>query len=97
MAFTYSVIDVSALAVGDQVRAAVAKDGHCYSYDVPTTGGATFQTVAKIVAAPAPPGGTGTDVLYTVYMTAANPFNAPIDFTLKGSSNDFVVKATGTA
>lgn len=97
MAFTYSIVDVSALAVGDQVRAAVAQDGHCYSYAVPTVGGTSFQTVAKIVKADVAPGASSTEVLYTVYMNAANPYNLPVQFTLKGSSNDFVVKATGTA
>jgi hypothetical protein len=97
MAFTYSIVDVSALAVGDQVRAAVAADGHCYSYPVPTTGGATFATVSKIVVAPAPPGASASEVLYTVYIGASNPYSLPVDFTLKGTSNDFVVKATGTA
>lgn len=97
MAFSYSIIDVSALAVGDQVRAAVAQDGHCYNYPVPTGTGNTFQTVSKIVVAAAPPGASATEVLYTVYMVSANPFSAPVDFTLKGTSNDFIVKATGSA
>jgi len=43
MAFTYSLVTVNNLAVGDQVRAAVAADGHAYVFPVPTTGGASFQ------------------------------------------------------
>jgi len=42
MAFTYSLVTVNNLAVGDQVRAAVAADGHAYVFPVPTTGGASF-------------------------------------------------------
>lgn len=97
MAFTYSVVAPESAAVGDQVRAAVAIDGHCYAYAVPTTGGATFQTISKIVKADAPPGGSTNDVLFTFYLTSSNPFSLPVDFTLKGGSNDFLVKATGTA
>lgn len=107
MAFTYALVRANALAVGDQVYAAVAADGHAYVYGpVPTTGGATFPTtVRKIFPADVPPGTdsggspvTNAAVLWTIQLNAANGsiYNLPTDFTLNATS-DFVIRATGTA
>ena len=104
MAFTYALVRVNALAVGDQVYAAVAADGHAYVYPVPTTGGATFPTtVRKIFPADVPPGTdsggnpvTNTSVLWTIQLNNGSVFNLPTDFTLNATT-DFVIKATGTA
>lgn len=104
MAFTYSIVTVNNLAVGDQVRAAVAADGHAYVFPVPTTGGASFPTTVRaIFPAAVPPGTdsagnpvTNTSVLWTVQLNNGSVFNLPTDFTLNATS-DFVVKATGTA
>lgn len=104
MAFTYSIVAASALSVGDQVRAIVAADGHCYVFPVPTTGGATFpSTVKKLVAADVPPGTdsggnpvTNASVLWTIYLNNASQFALPNQATVNATT-DFVVKATGTA
>lgn len=104
MAFTYTVIKVDALAVGDQVRAAVVTDGHCYSFPVPTVTSATFPTTVRaIYPAAVPPGTdsagnpvTNTSVLWTVQLNNASSFALPVDFTLN-DKDDFIVKATGTA
>lgn len=107
MAFSYALVRANALAVGDQVYAAVAADGHAYVYGpVPTTGGATFPTTVRaIFPADVPPGTdsagnpvTSAAVLWTIQLNPANgsKFNLPTDFTINATS-DFVIKATGTA
>lgn len=97
MAFTYSIVAVGSLAVGDQVRAVVCADGHSYVFPVPTTGGASFPTTVRaIFAAPLPPGASAPDGLTTVQLNNSSAFALPTDFTINGST-DFVVKATGTA
>lgn len=104
MAFTYAVVPVTSLSVGDQIRAAVAADGHAYVYPVPTTGGATFPTtVRKIFPADVPAGVdsagnpvTNTSVLWTIQLNSSSVFNLPVDFTINATT-DFVVRATGTA
>lgn len=104
MAFTYTIVKANALAVGDQVYAAVAADGHSYVYPVPTTGGASFPTTVRaIFPADVPPGTdsagnpvTSAAVLWTIQLNNGSKFNLPTDFTLN-STTDFIVKATGTA
>jgi hypothetical protein len=104
MAFTYAVVTVNNLAVGDQIRAAVAADGHAYVYPVPTTGGATFPTTVRAIFPSAVPPGTdsggnpvtNTSVLWTIQLNNGSVFNLPTDFTLNATT-DFVIRATGTA
>lgn len=104
MAFTYSIVTVNNLSVGDQVRAAVAADGHAYVFPVPTTGGASFPTTVRAIFPAAVPPGTdssgnpvdNTSVLWTIQLNNGSVFNLPTDFTLNAKT-DFVVKATGTA
>lgn len=99
MAFaTPTAIKVTSLAVGNQVVAALAADGHCYVYPTPASGsGLQYPTVTKIVSAPLPPGdSTAGDALFTVYMSDASSFALPKDFTINGNS-DWVVTVTGTA
>lgn len=104
MAFTYNApIKVNALAVGNQVVLAAAADGHCYVYPTPTTTGASYPTVKALYPATVPPGVDGLgaaldtgDVLWTVQLTPASPYSAPVDFVINAST-DWVVTATGTA
>lgn len=97
MAFTYTVVRVSALAVNDQVAGYVsAAGGPAFVFTEPTGTGNTYPTTVKsIVSAATPPGGSSGDVLTTVYLNG-NPFSLPIDFTLN-SHSDWVIKATGAA
>jgi len=98
MAFTYTIVKADALAVGDQVRAAVMQDGHAYVFPVPTTSGATFPTTVRSILnlAANTPGAGATDGQYLVQLTNSSPFALPTDFTIN-DNNDFIVKATGTA
>lgn len=97
MAFSYTVVRVSALAVNDQVAGFVqASGGPSFVFPEPTGTGNTYPTTVKSkVAADVPPGGSSSDVLTTVYLNG-NPFSLPIDFTLNAHS-DWVIKATGSA
>jgi hypothetical protein len=98
MAFTYTVVRVTALAVNDQVAGFVsAAGGPAFVFTEPTGTGNTYPTTVKsIFTAPLPPGDvTAGDSLTTVYLNG-NPFSLPIDFTLNGHS-DWVIKATGSA
>jgi len=98
MAFTYAITKADALTVGQMVRAAVMQDGHCYSYPVPTTGGATFPTTVRSITnlASGTPGAGGTDGLYQVILNNSSPYALPTDFVIN-DNNDFLVTATGTA
>lgn len=103
MAFaTPTAVKVSSLTVGTQVVAAVAADGHAYVYPTPTTAGATYPTVRKIIPADIPAGVdssgsqiTNASVLWTVQMSGS-AFNLPIDWTINANT-DWVVTTTGTA
>lgn len=97
MAFTYTVVRVTALAVNDQVAGYVsAAGGPAFVFTEPTVSTTTYPTTVKsIVNAALPPGGNSGDQLVTVYLNG-NPFSLPIDFTLNGHS-DWVIKATGSA
>lgn len=97
MAFSYSVVRVTALAVNDQVAGFVsAAGGPAFVFPEPTGTGNTYPTTVKsIFNAPLPPGGSSGEQLVTVYLNG-NPFSLPIDFTLNGHS-DWVIKATGSA
>lgn len=97
MAFTYSVVRIASLSVGDQVAGWVADGKNSRVFPEPTTGGATYaSTVTKIVSAATPPGASSTDVLSTVYLGDSNYNNLPVQFTVNGHS-DWIIKATGTA
>lgn len=104
MAFTYVLpTQVNNIAVGDQVVAAFAADGHAYVYPTPTASGATYPTVRAIFPATVPPGTdsggnpvTSAAVLWTVQLNGASQFSQPIDFTINATS-DWVFRATGTA
>lgn len=102
MAFTYALEKVNAISVGDQVVMAVAADGHAYVYPTPTTGGAVYPTVRKIIPADVPAGTdsagnpvTSAAVLWTVQVNGS-AFSLPIDWTINATT-DWVVTATGTA
>jgi hypothetical protein len=96
MAFaTPTAVKVNTLAVGNQVVAAVAADGHCYVQPTPTATGAQYPTVQSIVAPVLPPGANAGDGLYTVYLTGS-AFSQPIDFTLNATT-DWVITTTGNA
>lgn len=98
MAFTYTIVKADALAVNDQVRAAVMQDGHAYVFPVPTTTGATFPTTVRSIKnlAVDTPGAGATDGQYIVQLNNSSVFALPVDFTIN-DNNDFIVKATGTA
>lgn len=98
MAFTYTIVKADALAVGDQVRAAVMQDGHAYVFPVPTTSGATFPTTVRAIynQTANTPGAGGTDGLYQVQLNNSSVFALPTDFVINDNA-DFIVKATGTA
>lgn len=98
MAFTYTAVRVSALAVNDQVAGFVsAAGGPAFVFTEPTGTGNTYpSTVKSKVSADTPPGGSSSDVLTTVYLNSSNPFSLPVDFTLNAHS-DWVIKATGSA
>jgi hypothetical protein len=98
MAFTYTVIKVTSLNVGDQVVAAVVADGHAYVYPTPAaSSGLQYPTVRAIYSAALPPGdSTAGDALFTVQMNNANAFALPNDWTINGNT-DWIIKATGTA
>jgi len=97
MAFTYTVVRVTALAVGDQVAGWVADGKNSRVFPEPTVASATYpSTVLKIVSAAIPPGASSTDVLTTVYLNDTNYNNLPVQFVANGHS-DWVIKATGTA
>lgn len=97
MAFTYSVVKVTSLAVNTQVVAAVVADGHSYVYPTPASGsGLTYPTVRALFPAALPPGdSTAGDALTTVQLTGS-AFSLPQDFTINGNT-DWVITATGTA
>jgi hypothetical protein len=97
-----TVVRVNALTVGQQVVAAVAADGHCYVNPTPTTTGATYPAVRKLIPADIPPGTDSAgaaldsaDVLWTVQLTGS-AFALPIDFTLNVNT-DYVIVTTGSA
>jgi len=97
-----TVVRVNALTVGQQVVAAVAADGHAYVYPTPTTGGATYPTVRKLIPADVPAGTdsagnpvTSAAVLWTVQLSGS-AFSLPIDFTLNAIT-DYVIVTTGSA
>lgn len=96
MAFTYNApIKVGTLAVGNQVVLAAMADGHAYVYPTPTTTGASYPTVTKIVAPVLPSNANAGEGIYTVYLSGT-PFELPKDFNLNGTT-DWIVTATGTA
>lgn len=97
MAFaTPTAIKVGSLAVGNQVVAAVAADGHAYVYPTPASGsGLQYPTVTKIVAPVLPSNANAGEGIYTVYLSGA-PFTLPQDFSVNGIT-DWVVTTTGTA
>lgn len=99
MAFTYAVVRVTSLAVGNQVAGVLAADGHGYVYPTPASGSglAYPTTVRAIFAAPLPPGdSTAADALTTVQLNNSSVFALPTDFTINGNT-DWVITATGTA
>ena len=97
MAFTYSLVRVNALSVGDQVAGWVADGKNSRVFPEPTTSGNSYLSVVKSISAAAvPPGASSADVLYTVYLGDSNYNNLPVQFTANGHS-DWVIKASGTA
>jgi hypothetical protein len=97
MAFTYTVVRVAGIAVGDQVAGWVADGKNSRVFPEPTVSTATYpSTVSKIVTAATPPGASSTDVLSTIYLNDANYNNLPVQFTVNGHG-DWIIKATGTA
>lgn len=96
MAFTHTAVRVSALAVGDMVAGFVNPGGASFAFPQPTAGGATYpSTVASITSPTPPPGASGTDMPYTIYLNDANYNNLPKNYTLNAGA--WVIKATGTA
>lgn len=105
MAFTYVLpTQVNNIAVGDQVVAAFAADGHAYVYPKPASGsGLKYPVVRAIYPADVPAGTdsagnpvTNAAVLWTVQLTGVSQFSQPIDFTINATT-DWVFRATGTA
>lgn len=97
MAFSYSVVRISGLSVGDQVAGWVADGKNSRVFAEPTASGTSYpSTVTKIVSAATPPGASSSDVLTTVYLSDSNYNNLPVQFTVNGHS-DWIIKATGTA
>lgn len=96
MAFTFTAIRPSALAVGDQVAGFVNPGGASFSFPQPTAGGATYpSTVASITSPTPPPGASGTDMPYTVYLNDANYNNLPKNYTLNAGA--WIIKASNSA
>jgi hypothetical protein len=104
MAFaTPTAIKVASLVAGTtQVVGVMCADGHSYVYPTPTTGGAQYPIVRKLIPADVPPGTdsggnpvTNTSVLWTVQMNGST-FSLPIDFTINDTT-DWVIITTGTA